>query len=115
MIIAPPPLTEVTAGNTVFFSCAGYGIPTPYITWSRNGTQLYNNTRVRIYTRVVNEGGVQLIHSLLELCSVIPADEGDYACEMENVVGTNSSTFYLEVLGEPGLDILRALINVDQL
>ena len=101
MVVAPPPLTEVRAGTTVLFTCAGYGVPTPYVTWAKDGELLYNDTRVSIYDRIVSEGGVELTRSVLELCSVVPADEGNYTCSFLNSVGSNSSTFYLEVLGEP--------------
>ena len=100
MVVIVPPDTEVTLNHTTLLTCFGYGIPTPAVTWSVSRETLYNGSQVTIYSNLVHENGIEFIRSTLQLCSVAVIDEGEYACELMNAVGSSHATFSLDVLGK---------------
>ena len=58
-MIAPSDVT-VRENNTVLFTCVARGdIRPPIISWiGNNGEKLYNDSRITVYTDVVEESGV---------------------------------------------------------
>ena len=81
------------AGSTVILSCAGFGDPTPSVTWNMGSTQLSNSSQITIYTELVTEVGVDFVHSILEVCNVDEATSGEYSCTVGNVFGDASFNF----------------------
>lgn len=72
--LAQPP-TQVTArpGDTVVLECPGVGSPPPLAVWSSpNIVNINNNNR----TRVLPYG--------LQIVDVVPEDQGQYACRLDN-------------------------------
>ena len=95
-----PPDTEVMLTNTVLFTCVGYGYPLPAISWSFQGNEITNNSRVLLFTDVLSLNGSVFIQSVLQLCGVESSDEGDYTCVLSNIAGYDQSNFFVDVLGE---------------
>ena len=92
----------MTAGSTTILTCVGFGNPTPYITWRRGATELSNGSRTTIYEELVTENGVRFVQSILEICSVGEADDGQYSCTVGNALGNASVNFELSVTGAGG-------------
>ena len=93
-----PLSTSITAGNTGLFTCVGLGVPPPSISWTRaNGTELRNGSQVNIYNSTFEEGGMVFFQSVLEICSVVEEDEGQYTCTVANSIGSSNSSFEVEV------------------
>ena len=100
-VVLAPDNTTVGSGNTLMFTCLGYGIPSPSITWTKDGILLTNNSnsdRITTYEANITEGGVTLMRSFLKICNVGPSDEGQYSCVASN--GFNStSNFEMNISG----------------
>ena len=106
-VVISPRNSTVEAGSTTILTCVGFGNPTPYITWRRGTTELSNGSRTTIYEELVTENGVNFVQSILEICSVGEADDGQYSCTVSNALGNASVNFELSVTAVGGkLDIL---------
>ena len=90
------------AGSTVVLACVGFGDPLPSISWSIEGDQLSNNSRLTIYEDLVTENGVEYARSVLEICSVEEADGLEYSCNVGNALGNASVSFELSVTAAGG-------------
>ncbi|XP_066838054.1 basement membrane-specific heparan sulfate proteoglycan core protein isoform X7 [Anser cygnoides] len=79
--VVTPPRESVQAvpGQTVSFTCAATGVPTPIITWRLNWGNIPPSRRVSI----VSEGG----QGTLTIRDVKEADQGAYTCEAINTRG----------------------------
>ncbi|XP_034265178.1 protogenin isoform X1 [Pantherophis guttatus] len=82
LVLAPPSfvewpesLTRPRAG-TARFACQAEGIPTPKISWLKNGRKIHSNGRIKTYT------------SKLVINQIIPEDDAIYQCVAENSQGT---------------------------
>ncbi|XP_048885584.1 fibroblast growth factor receptor 4-like isoform X3 [Brienomyrus brachyistius] len=95
-------LYAVPAGNTVKFRCPAMGSPLPTIRWLRNGRDFRGEHRI---------GGIKLRHQHWSLVmeSVVPSDRGNYTCVVENMYGSISHSYILDVLERsPHRPILQA-------
>ncbi|XP_036835616.1 hemicentin-1 [Oncorhynchus mykiss] len=79
-------------GSSVTLRCEARGIPTPEVTWYRNGLQLAART------------GLKVEQHQLEIMGVQVADGGMYICKVSNVAGQVDRTFRLTVHVPPVLD-----------
>ena len=99
-MVAPTDSLEVDAGTTVTYVCVGFGgDEPPNILWQFGDTQLNNDSSalVTVYDSEVVENGLTFTQSILELCSVVVNDTGEYSCTASNSRGSNSSSFTLIV------------------
>lgn len=96
---------DIDAGNSVFFTCAVFGIPQPEISWSRNGTDLSEDSRTAILHQLVTRIGVTYVTSTLQICDLEGEDAGEYGCTAENGAAANT-TFTLSV-HEEGQSLLN--------
>ena len=96
--------TTVTIGNSITLTCRGDGIPTPLLTWRRNGTILTTTGRTNVSTRVIQEGirtevpTTESVISILTLSDI--KDTDDYSvltCIAENSVGSDQQPYLLRV------------------
>lgn len=93
-----PSGSVVIENTTVLLTCVVYGNPLPAtITWTRNNYTIYNYTDVTIYTDVIEVGGAEFLHSVLELCSVSEDDAGYYTCSANGSAGSDYESFRLIV------------------
>ena len=81
-MIAPSD-SVVQQGNTVFFTCVAHGAILPDISWHRNESgPLQDGANVTITTTTITVGEfLYFTSSILELCGVDSAYEGEYFCE----------------------------------
>ncbi|KAF7698775.1 hypothetical protein HF521_003517 [Silurus meridionalis] len=81
----PESLTRPRAG-TGRFVCQAEGMPTPRITWLKNGEFIHSNGRIKMY------------NSKLVINQIIPEDDAIYQCQAENEQGSVLSTARLIVV-----------------
>ncbi|XP_062861080.1 protogenin A [Trichomycterus rosablanca] len=81
----PESLTRPRAG-TGRFVCQAEGVPTPRISWLKNGEPVQSNGRIKMY------------NSKLVINQIIPEDDGIYQCQAENDQGSVLSTARLIVV-----------------
>ena len=97
-IVFAPPNTQVNATNTVLLTCVAYGDLPLGISWSREGSNLMNDSqRITIYEEQFEENGVTFVQSILQICSTEIDDSGVYSCTAENNAGNITSAFELAV------------------
>ena len=90
----PPVVTEGPANKTYYmlygtnktFNCKARGVPTPKITWHRNGTLLKNGERISVDT-----------NGTLRLKSVTEEENGLYSCLAKNLATTIESKATISV------------------
>ncbi|KAM3828374.1 LOW QUALITY PROTEIN: protogenin [Vipera latastei] len=82
LVLAPPAfvewpesLTRPRAG-TARFACQAEGVPTPKISWLKNGRKIHSNGRIKTYS------------SKLVINQIIPEDDAIYQCVAENSQGS---------------------------
>ena len=80
------------AGNTVKFQCRVQGVPSPIVTWYKNGVRINKEDRISGY-KIKNNG------QLIILETVIPSDDGMYMCKATNKLGSINHTYELDVQG----------------
>ncbi|KAM4035166.1 protogenin [Anomaloglossus baeobatrachus] len=92
IVLAPPSFTERLESltrpraGTGRFVCQAEGIPTPKITWLRNGRKIHSNGRIKMYS------------SKLVINQIIPEDDAVYQCMAENSQGSAMSRARLTVV-----------------
>ena len=83
----------------VSFTCEGYGIPAPIITWRHNDTQInimmLSITTATVYHNASN--GIAYISSNLSISKVRYQDRGLYMCSIQNEVGNDTVTSVLSI------------------
>ncbi|XP_063737045.1 protogenin A [Eleginops maclovinus] len=81
-VLAPPSLVEWPESltrpraGTARFVCQAEGVPTPQITWFKNGEKVHSNGRMKMY------------NSKLVINQIIPEDDAIYQCQAENDQGS---------------------------
>ncbi|KAI4886009.1 hypothetical protein NFI96_000956 [Prochilodus magdalenae] len=91
-VLAPPSLVEWPESltrpraGTGRFVCQAEGVPTPHITWLKNGEPVHSNGRIKMY------------NSKLVINQIIPEDDAIYQCQAENDQGSVLSTARLIVV-----------------
>ncbi|XP_008335173.1 protogenin A isoform X2 [Cynoglossus semilaevis] len=81
-VLAPPSLVEWPESltrpraGTARFVCQAEGVPTPQITWLKNGEKVHSNGRIKMY------------NSKLVINQIIPEDDAIYQCQAENELGS---------------------------
>ena len=113
-VVLAPGSTTVTYGNTLMVTCLGYGSPPPTITWRKGGRLLTNesDSQTNVYNSFLAESGVTLSRSVLEICSVNLADEGEYSCSAVNSFGNDSVSFELFVNVQCKLALLLYVLQL---
>uniref|UniRef100_A0A8C5KAL8 Protogenin n=1 Tax=Jaculus jaculus TaxID=51337 RepID=A0A8C5KAL8_JACJA len=81
----PESLTRPRAG-TARFVCQAEGIPTPKMSWLKNGRRIHSNGRIKMY------------NSKLVINQIIPEDDAIYQCMAENSQGSVLSRARLTVV-----------------
>lgn len=81
-VLVPPNIVEKPESQTrpragtARFMCQAEGVPTPRITWLKNGEQVHLNGRIKMY------------NSKLVITQIIPEDDAIYQCVAENEQGS---------------------------
>lgn len=100
-VVASPTTRTVNEGNSVLMVCAGYGYPSPIVTWYRNGQPLDPNSpgRVMITNRIANYNGALVAESNMKICGAGEEDHGSYYCSFSSAFGNavNSNTWQVNV------------------
>ncbi|XP_034265503.1 hemicentin-1 isoform X1 [Pantherophis guttatus] len=88
--------TEVTVlkGNPVSLTCLANGIPTPTISWLKDGQTLSSNLRVTFENQ---KKGLHILNSEIN-------DSGRYTCIASNEAGEDNQHFTLKVLEPPHIN-----------
>lgn len=91
----------VIAGSTAMLTCVGYGVPSPSVTWRKDGSTLPTS---RATTRVeqLTEAGRKFTKGSLEICSTTLEDAGTYRCTVSNHNGSSSAIISLTVEATAG-------------
>ena len=88
VLISPATLSNpIPEGKTLSLTCEAYGLPIPDVTWLHNGNPVIpfrDSSRAR-HTVVSVEVGEHLLRSVLNITDVVPGDEGEYRCRLDNL------------------------------
>ena len=92
-------VTNETAPVT--FQCTSTGIPTPSITWYRNGAALTPSSDPRVSVGSPSQqlvfAGLYQVTQTLTITNTTDTDSGNYSCAGTNTVGTDTTQFSLVV------------------
>ena len=77
------------AGSTFLWDCTATGQPAPVLTWSKDGTEVFQRERFRV-----------LANNSLVIRDVKPEDAGQYQCHASNGVSAHVVQATLTVRGE---------------
>ena len=102
----------VSETDTVIFECSATGIPSPTITWLRNGMELNDTTNSVVtvgdsmemdFTRANDREIVSVVTHTLNLINTTDGDSGMYTCMATNDAdpGDNLMDFELIVQSKP--------------
>ena len=103
-VLVSPSTQTVSEGNSVLMTCAGYGSPSPTITWYQNGQPLdpYLAGRVTITTRYTYYLGAPVTESIMKICGAAEEDHGSYYCSFRSAFGNAVSSNTWQVNVSPG-------------
>ena len=88
--------------NPVTFQCTTTGIPTPSITWYRDGAILLPSKDSRITNfskQLMLFSGLYQVTQSLTINTTTDHDSGNYSCVANNTVSSDTATFELKVQG----------------
>jgi len=104
IVIQPGQSIHLPAGSSsLVFYCVAYGVPLPSITWRNSTAGLVNDSVTTVYSELVNEGGVLVLKSRLEICKV--GASSNYTCFGENYLGSEAAITELIADTSRGTDI----------
>ncbi|KAG7252907.1 LOW QUALITY PROTEIN: hypothetical protein CRUP_035060, partial [Coryphaenoides rupestris] len=92
---------EVNSSSTLTLACSAQGVPTPLITWYKNGVQVQEGPGITL-----GKAGVLTIERVKK------EDEGLYECMASNVVGSVNASAVVTVSGEEGRANVEVIILV---
>ena len=85
----------------VTFQCSSTGIPTPSISWYRNGTALTPSSdplvTVGSPSQQLLSSGLYQVTQTLTITNTADTDSGNYSCMGNNTAGTDTALFTLVV------------------
>ena len=87
----------MNAGDMIAFTCVALGAPLPYITWSKNGSDLSNDSRHTISQVLISQGGITFVKSDLEICATEERDSGRFGCTANSADSSDTGSFNLSV------------------
>ena len=90
--------SEVVIGEEAVVECRVTGDPTPAVTWSKDGVDVVNGSGIVIRDPQLLGNGSVL--SVLSIVATDIEDDGVYACNATNHVGSDSLSIELNLLGE---------------
>ena len=83
------PSNPIPEGETLSLTCKfeAYGLPIPDVTWLHDGNPVipFRGTSRPRHTVVSVEVGEYLLRSVLNISDVVPGDEGEYLCRLDNL------------------------------
>ena len=92
---------SVEMSESVSFSCAAEGVPSPVITWIKYGGGIFEeniNNNDNIF--ITNNSSGMIVKSTLTINSTVLSDSSTYICMASNDVGSvNSTSVVLTVEG----------------
>ena len=91
---------QVNSGNTVLLTAFGYGTPLPVISWLRDGGNLTNSSRIKIFESVVTRRGIPFAMSVLEICRVDHSDSRQYLISASNGITVDMARLEISVRGK---------------
>ena len=104
------PITLIIADNvtalvntSITIQCPNRGVPTPTVTWTKDGEQIANDRR---YT--IQDDGSLLISEVVE------DDSARYTCTADNIAGKDSASSTVQIVGKGILMILYYLIRYNR-
>ena len=92
----------IPEGETLSLTCEAYGLPIPDMTWLHNGNPVIpfrDSSRPR-HTVVSVEVGEYLLRSVLNISDVVPSDEGEYRCRLDNLNEPVADSIVVFIEGE---------------
>jgi len=111
IVIQPGQSIHLPAGSSsLVFYCVAYGFPLPSITWRNSSADLANDSVTTVYSELVNEGGVLVLKSRLEICKAETSNV--YTCFGENHLGSENSSTEVIADAYQGIDICFRIITV---
>lgn len=124
IVVEPTPLINMVAvpnvNQTLVVTCVALGSPRPSLLWKdiTNGKILHNSKSVTIRETVKHHGGIELIHSQLELCEAESLSGTEYGCiayTNANIDDSESEYFQVCTIGRyiDNTPALKKAINLD--
>jgi len=92
----------VREGNTVILTCVAYGVPNADVTWNKGGEEIFNTTRMAVYSTRLVEGGVPFMQVTFKICGVGLEDAGMYSCQSSNQNVSDTRSLNLKVQAPRG-------------
>ena len=86
------PNSSTSEGKNIVLTCLVSGIPTPDITWLKDGTVLSTNDRIVISPISSNESQLVILEAIMD-------DAGGYTCSASSIGGTAAMTRFVKVEG----------------
>ena len=93
----PEKLVSVVAGSAGSLTCVAYGQPQPDVIWLKDGMPLQNASTLTIYGTYLEDANMSFVQSILEICTFLPEQQGNYSCYTDNSHGNNSFSFQITV------------------
>lgn len=89
---------DLRVGEDVEIECRATGVPTPTVTWRKDGAVLMNGSGILISSPVLLSSDTVL--SLLSIISTDSGDDGQYTCNAKNHVGYDSLSIQLNLFSK---------------